>query len=58
MEIIERNNLVRGLIKNVKSFLRPIFYNGSSQTNQDLVDRTKTFKPVYSKTKNIEIIEI
>lgn len=54
MEIIETDNLVHELFKNVKSFLRPIFYNGSSQTNQNL-NRTKTFELIYSKTKNKEM---
>ena len=55
MEVIERDNLVHGLFKSVKSFLRPIVYNGSSETNQDL-DRTKIYEPTYSITKNKKII--
>ena len=46
MEVIERDNLVHELFKNVRSFLRPIFYNGSSETKQNL-DRTKTFERIY-----------
>jgi hypothetical protein len=57
MEVIERDNLVYRLTKSVRSFLRPIFYNGSSQTNHNL-DGTKTFEPIYSKTKNKEIIVV
>lgn len=57
MEVIERDNLVHQLFKNVKSFLRPILYNGSSQTNHDL-DSTKTYGPIYSITKNKKIVEV
>ena len=52
MDIMEKNNLLHGILAKLKNFVRPIYDNGSSRTAEQQY-RPKNYEPVYSKSKNI-----
>lgn len=57
MEKREKDGPLYRIFKGFKSFIRPIVYNGSSETEQVNVQH-KLYKPFYSKSdpKVIEIV--
>ncbi len=50
MDIIKKNNWLYEIIEKLRIFLRPIYDNGSSRTAEEQ-DGTKTYEPIYSKSK-------
>lgn len=54
MSITGKNSLVQEIIKKLKSFVRPIIYNGSSATAQD-ENRLNIYESIYSKSKSNEM---
>lgn len=56
MDIMEKNNLLYGILEKVRSFLRPIYDNGSFLTAAEGY-RPKTYGSINSKLKDIKVYD-